>query len=65
MKTILITIALLATVGIIIFSYAVEAVNVDFDSKGNIIEKDSLFQINLGDLGDDSRASITPDDGRP
>jgi len=51
MKTILITIVLLATIGIIIFSYAVEAVNVDFDSKGNIVEKDPLFRIDLNNLG--------------
>jgi hypothetical protein len=39
MKTILITIGLLAAVGLVIFSYAVEVANVSLDLEGNIVEE--------------------------
>jgi len=63
MKIILITIGLLAAVGVVIFSYAVEAVNVGFDLDGNIVQKDSIFKIDLGDLGGGNNTSTQGTDG--
>ena len=46
-----------------IFSYAVEAVNVGFDLDGNIVQKDSIFKIDLGDLGGGNNTSTQGTDG--
>ena len=50
MKTILITIGLLMAVGVVIFSYAVEAVNVKFNAVGEIIDKGPAFGFDFGNF---------------